>query len=72
MTDFTYDVDADGVATITWDVPGKVDERDEPRGWDELRRSDRPRAGRSAVKGVVITSGKDSFAGGMDLNVIAR
>ncbi len=23
MTDFTYDLDADGVATITWDVPGK-------------------------------------------------
>ena len=24
-----------------------------------------------AVKGIVLTSGKDSFAGGMDLNVIA-
>jgi hypothetical protein len=23
MTDFTYAVDADGVAVITWDVPGK-------------------------------------------------
>ena len=23
MTDFTYDVDADGVAVVTWDVPGK-------------------------------------------------
>ena len=23
MTDFTYAVDADGVATITWDVPSK-------------------------------------------------
>ena len=23
MTDFTYAVDADGVATITWDVAGK-------------------------------------------------
>ncbi len=28
MTDFTLTTDADGVATITWDVAGKVDERD--------------------------------------------
>ena len=28
--------------------------------------------GDADVKGVIITSGKDSFAGGMDLNVIAK
>jgi 3-hydroxyacyl-CoA dehydrogenase / enoyl-CoA hydratase / 3-hydroxybutyryl-CoA epimerase len=29
-------------------------------------------AGRSGVKGIILTSGKKDFAGGMDLNVIAQ
>mgnify|MGYP000353385843 CR=1 FL=1 len=71
MTDFTYDVDADGVAIITWDAVGK--------SMNVLTREafglveeyiDRALAD-DAVKGVVITSGKKDFAGGMDLNVLA-
>jgi 3-hydroxyacyl-CoA dehydrogenase/enoyl-CoA hydratase/3-hydroxybutyryl-CoA epimerase len=71
MTDFTYDVDADGVAIVTWDAPGK--------SMNVLTREafvlvedyiDRALAD-DAVKGVVITSGKKDFAGGMDLNVLA-
>ncbi len=71
MTDFTYDVDADGVAVITWDVPGKsmnVLTREAfalVEGFIDKALAD------EAVKGIVITSGKDSFAGGMDLNVLA-
>ncbi|NNE80803.1 MAG: 3-hydroxyacyl-CoA dehydrogenase [Silicimonas sp.] len=71
MTDFIYDLHDDGVAVITWDVPGK--------SMNVLTREafavvedhlDRALAD-EAVKGIVITSGKDSFAGGMDLNVLA-
>src|SRR6056297_3212751 len=71
MTDFTYSVDAEGVAIITWDVPGKsmnVLARDAfsvVKGHLDRALAD------DAVKGIVITSGKDSFAGGMDLNVLA-
>jgi len=71
MTDFTYSVDAEGVAIITWDVPGKsmnVLARDAfsvVEGYLDRALAD------DAVKGIVITSGKDSFAGGMDLNVLA-
>jgi len=72
MTDFTYDLHADGVAVITWDVQGKsmnVMSRD---GFAELDACIDRALADDAVKGVVITSGKDSFAGGMDLKIIAR
>ncbi|QAX29343.1 3-hydroxyacyl-CoA dehydrogenase NAD-binding domain-containing protein [Leisingera sp. NJS204] len=71
MSDFKYDVDADGVAIITWDAEGKsmnvltreafglVEEYVDRALEDE------------AVKGIVITSAKKDFAGGMDLNVLA-
>ncbi|MBT8424441.1 MAG: enoyl-CoA hydratase/isomerase family protein, partial [Silicimonas sp.] len=72
MTDFTYDLHDDGVAVITWDVPGKsmnVLTREAFSLVEEYL--DRALAD-DAVKGIVITSGKDSFAGGMDLNVLAN
>ena len=72
MTEFHYDIDADGVAVITWDVPGKSMNVMTFQGWDELDALVDRALGDDAVKGIVLTSGKDSFAGGMDLNVIAR
>ncbi|WP_172296626.1 3-hydroxyacyl-CoA dehydrogenase NAD-binding domain-containing protein [Pseudoruegeria sp. HB172150] len=72
MTEFHYDKGADGVAIITWDLPGKsmnvltFDGLRELDGHIDTAISD------DEVKGVVITSGKPgSFAGGMDLNVLA-
>ena len=72
MTDFTYTIDADGVATILWDVPGKsmnVMSREAFAVLDGMIDTALADAG---VKGVIITSGKKDFAGGMDLNVIAK
>jgi len=72
MTDFTYSLGDDGVAIITWDVTGKSMNVMSLAGFAELDgHIDRALAD-SAVKGVVITSAKKDFAGGMDLNVIAR
>lgn len=72
MTDFTMKTDADGVATIVWDTIGKsmnVMSRDSMQVLNAL--IDEALAD-DAVKGVIITSGKaGSFAGGMDLNVLA-
>ena len=71
MTDFTAQTDADGVTVITWDVAAKsmnVMSRDSMATLNDL--IDTALAD-DAVKGVVITSGKDTFAGGMDLNVLA-
>ena len=72
MTDFTCTTDAQGVATITWDVPGKSMNVMSLAGFAELDALIDACLADTAVKGIVITSGKPDFAGGMDLNVIAR
>jgi 3-hydroxyacyl-CoA dehydrogenase/enoyl-CoA hydratase/3-hydroxybutyryl-CoA epimerase len=65
--------DADGVAVITWDVKGKSMNVLSLEGWDDLDACMDEALADDAIKGIVITSGKpDSFAGGMDLNIIAK
>ncbi|MCW8842779.1 MAG: 3-hydroxyacyl-CoA dehydrogenase NAD-binding domain-containing protein [Rhodobacteraceae bacterium] len=72
MTEFHYATDADGIATITWDVPGKSMNVMSFVGLEELEACFDKALADDAVKGIVITSGKDgSFAGGMDLNLLA-
>jgi 3-hydroxyacyl-CoA dehydrogenase/enoyl-CoA hydratase/3-hydroxybutyryl-CoA epimerase len=71
MTDFAYALDADGVATITWDLPGKSMNVMSMAGFAELEGLIDGALADAAVKGVILTSGKKDFAGGMDLNVIA-
>jgi 3-hydroxyacyl-CoA dehydrogenase / enoyl-CoA hydratase / 3-hydroxybutyryl-CoA epimerase len=72
MPIFTTDIDADGVATITWDLPGRSMNVLTEDGITELDAAIDAALADPAVKGIVITSGKADFAGGMDLNVIAR
>lgn len=72
MTDFHYATDADGIATITWDVPGKSMNVMSFDGLRELDACIDKVLSDPAVKGAIITSGKDDFAGGMDLNVLAE
>ena len=72
MTDFTSVTDADGVAVITWDVPAKSMNVMSMEAFDLLDRLIDAALADPAVKGIVITSAKKDFAGGMDLNVIAR
>ena len=71
MTDFTMKKDADGVAIITWDVPGKSMNVLSLDGAATLNTLIDDALADTTVKGIVITSGKKDFAGGMDLNVIA-
>ena len=72
MADFNYSVDADGVATICWDLPGKSMNVLSMEGMRELDAHIDTALADDAVKGVIITSAKKDFAGGMDLNVIAK
>jgi len=73
MTDFTMKTDADGVAIITWDTVGKSMNVMNGQGFLDLEALIDQALADDAVKGVIITSGKEgSFAGGMDLNVIAK
>jgi 3-hydroxyacyl-CoA dehydrogenase/enoyl-CoA hydratase/3-hydroxybutyryl-CoA epimerase len=72
MTDFTMNKDADGVATITWDVAGKTMNVMSIDGVQQLSDHIDDALADDAVKGIVITSGKETFAGGMDLNLLAK
>ncbi|MEM6387014.1 MAG: 3-hydroxyacyl-CoA dehydrogenase NAD-binding domain-containing protein [Pseudomonadota bacterium] len=72
MTDFTYEVHDDGVAVVTWDVPGKSMNVLTREAFDLVEGFIDKALADDAVKGIVITSGKESFAGGMDLNVLGN
>ncbi|NIP76031.1 MAG: 3-hydroxyacyl-CoA dehydrogenase, partial [Xanthomonadales bacterium] len=72
MTDiFRYET-ADGIATITWDLPDASMNVLNEEGIRQLDAHVDTALADDAVTGVIITSGKADFAGGMDLNVIAR
>jgi 3-hydroxyacyl-CoA dehydrogenase/enoyl-CoA hydratase/3-hydroxybutyryl-CoA epimerase len=72
MTEFTLTKDADGVGTITWDVPGKSMNVMSFDGLAQLDACIDQALADDEIKGIIITSGKEgSFAGGMDLNLLA-
>lgn len=72
MTDFTMTKDTEGVATLTWDVADKSMNVMSFEGLAQLDSLMDDALADEAVKGIIITSGKDSFAGGMDLNLLAK
>ena len=73
MTDFTMQTGDDGIAIITWDVPGKSMNVMSFDGLVEVGQLVDDALADDAVKGIIITSGKEgSFAGGMDLNLLAK
>ncbi|QWW68309.1 3-hydroxyacyl-CoA dehydrogenase NAD-binding domain-containing protein [Rhizobium sp. WYJ-E13] len=69
-TNFTVETDADGIALVTWDMPGKSMNVFTEEVMNELDAIIDTTVADSAVKGVVITSGKSSFSGGADLSMI--
>ncbi len=72
MSDFTLTTDADGVVTIAWDVAQKSMNVMSTEAFALLGDLVDQALGDPGVKGIILTSGKKDFAGGMDLNVIAR
>jgi len=71
MAEFHYQLDDDGIAIISWDCPDKSMNVMTWIGLEELNTHVDTALGDDGVKGVIITSGKKDFAGGMDLNVLA-
>jgi 3-hydroxyacyl-CoA dehydrogenase/enoyl-CoA hydratase/3-hydroxybutyryl-CoA epimerase len=69
-TNFTVETDADGIALVTWDMPGKSMNVFTSEVLEELNAIIDQTVADSAIKGVVITSGKSSFSGGADLSMI--
>ncbi|RWB75530.1 3-hydroxyacyl-CoA dehydrogenase NAD-binding domain-containing protein [Mesorhizobium sp.] len=71
-TNFTLDVDADGIALVTWDMPGRSMNVFTEEAMRELNAIVDQVAGDAAIKGAVITSGKDSFSGGADITMLQK
>ena len=70
FTNFTLDVGADGIAVVTWNAPGRSMNVIDGTVTEELAAIVEQTAADAAVKGVVITSGKDTFCAGADLTVL--
>ncbi|HEX2137135.1 MAG TPA: FAD-dependent oxidoreductase [Microvirga sp.] len=70
FTSFRFEVDADGIALATWDMPGRSMNVITVEVMDELSRIVETVAGDAAIKGCVVTSGKESFSGGADLTML--
>jgi 3-hydroxyacyl-CoA dehydrogenase/enoyl-CoA hydratase/3-hydroxybutyryl-CoA epimerase len=69
-TNFTIETDADGIALITWDMPGKSMNVFTADVLRELAALNDEVVNDEAIKGVVFTSGKATFSGGADLSMI--
>ncbi|SFU32591.1 3-hydroxyacyl-CoA dehydrogenase / enoyl-CoA hydratase / 3-hydroxybutyryl-CoA epimerase [Methylobacterium sp. 174MFSha1.1] len=70
LTNFRFETDADGVALATWDMPGRSMNVVTPEVMDELNQIIDAVVTDAAIKGCVITSGKDTFSGGADLTML--
>jgi 3-hydroxyacyl-CoA dehydrogenase/enoyl-CoA hydratase/3-hydroxybutyryl-CoA epimerase len=70
MKNFRLETDADGIALITWDMPGKSMNVIDQSVIEELSEIVDKIAGDAAIKGAVVTSGKDTFSGGADLTML--
>ena len=68
--DFRFEVDADGVALITWDTPAKPMNLVTNEMMAELEAIVEKVATDPAIKGAVIATAKDSFSGGADLTML--
>ncbi|MCO5146624.1 MAG: 3-hydroxyacyl-CoA dehydrogenase NAD-binding domain-containing protein [Aquamicrobium sp.] len=69
---FKVETDADGIALVTWDMPGRSMNVFTEEVMDELNAIVDQVAGDANIKGAVITSGKDTFSGGADLTMLQR
>ena len=67
---FRFDVDADGVALIAWDMPGRSMNVLTPEAIEELSGLVDKVAADASIEGAVVTSGKETFSGGADLTML--
>lgn len=70
LSNFTFDVDADGIALLTWDMPNRSMNVITVAVMDELESVIEKVASDESVKGCVIASGKETFSGGADLGML--
>ena len=67
MNNFSIDIDSDGVALVTWDMPDRSMNVINQAALAEIAQWTEQLSANDQVKGIVITSGKDAFCAGADL-----
>jgi 3-hydroxyacyl-CoA dehydrogenase / enoyl-CoA hydratase / 3-hydroxybutyryl-CoA epimerase len=67
---FKVETDADGIALVTWDIPGRSMNVLDEISVNELEEIVKQTSADAAVKGVVITSSKEAFCAGADLSML--
>jgi 3-hydroxyacyl-CoA dehydrogenase/enoyl-CoA hydratase/3-hydroxybutyryl-CoA epimerase len=72
MSNFTFDVDADGIALVTWDMADRSMNVITMEVIAELGAIVEKVVTDAAIKGAVVTSAKDAFCGGADLTMLER
>ena len=70
LVNFRFETDADGVALLTWDMPGRSMNVITLDVMSELEQVIDAVVADAAIKGCVVTSGKDNFSGGADLTML--
>jgi 3-hydroxyacyl-CoA dehydrogenase/enoyl-CoA hydratase/3-hydroxybutyryl-CoA epimerase len=70
LTNFTLEADADGIALVTWNMPGRSMNVIDVKVMEELSAIVEKVAGDATIKGAVITSGKETFCAGADLTLL--
>jgi 3-hydroxyacyl-CoA dehydrogenase / enoyl-CoA hydratase / 3-hydroxybutyryl-CoA epimerase len=70
LTNFRFETDADGIALVTWDMPGRSMNVITKEVGEELDKIVDEVASNPVIKGCVIASGKGGFSGGADLTML--
>ena len=70
MTNIRIDKDADGIVTLTWDMPGRSMNVLAADSIAEYAKAAEAAMADATVKGVVVTSGKPAFIAGADLSMM--
>ena len=67
---FKVETDADGIALVTWDIPGRSMNVLDETSTSELDAIVKETTADAAMKGVVITSAKEAFCANADLSML--
>lgn len=70
LTNFRFETDSDGIALLTWDMPGRSMNVITVAVMEELSRVIEHVAATESIEGCVIASGKKDFSGGADLTML--
>ena len=70
FTNFKLDIDADGIALVIWDMPGRSMNVLDDKVIEELGAIIDQTVADATVKGVVITSAKEAFSAGADITML--